>query len=128
MRRTMATNAFGPLMLYQALVPLMKKGEYGRIVNVSRGIGELSILGRSYPAYRISKIVLNIHTRILADELQGTGILVNAMCPGWVRTGMGGIGAPRSLAEGADTAAWLATLPDDGPHGSFFRDHRQIPW
>jgi NAD(P)-dependent dehydrogenase (short-subunit alcohol dehydrogenase family) len=128
MRRTMETNAFGPLMLYQALVPLMKENGYGRIVNVSSGIGELSSLGRSYPAYRISKIVLNIHTRVLAGELEGTGILVNAMCPGWVRTDMGGTGAPRSVADGADTAVWLATLPDDGPHGSLFRDRRQIPW
>lgn len=128
MRRTVETNAWGPLALCQALVPLMKKGGYGRIVNVSSGIGELGDLGPSYPAYRISKIVLNLHTRILAGELRGTGILVNAMCPGWVRTDMGGSGASRSAEEGADTAVWLATIPNNGPNGHFFRDRKQITW
>jgi NAD(P)-dependent dehydrogenase (short-subunit alcohol dehydrogenase family) len=128
MRRTMATNAYGPLMVCQALVPLMKRAGYGRVVNVSSGIGELGSLGPSYPAYRTSKIVLNIHTRILAGELRDTGILVNAVCPGWVRTDMGGPGAPVSVAEGADTAVWLATLPDDGPTGKFFRNQREISW
>jgi NAD(P)-dependent dehydrogenase (short-subunit alcohol dehydrogenase family) len=128
MRRTMETNAYGPLMMCQALVPLMKREGYGRLVNVSSGIGELSGLGPSYPAYRISKIVLNIHTRILAGELRDTGILANAVCPGWVRTDMGGPGASRSVEEGADTAVWLATLPNDGPTGGFFRDRQEIPW
>jgi NAD(P)-dependent dehydrogenase (short-subunit alcohol dehydrogenase family) len=128
MQRTMDTNVYGPLRLVQAFVPLMKKAGYGRVVNVSSGIGELSSLGPSYPAYRLSKIVLNLHTRVLAGELRGTGILVNAMCPGWVRTEMGGPSAPRSPEEGADTAIWLATLPDDGPHGQFFRDRKVIPW
>jgi NAD(P)-dependent dehydrogenase (short-subunit alcohol dehydrogenase family) len=128
MRRTMEVNAFGPLLLVQALVPLLKKGGNGRIVNVSSGIGELGDLGPSYPAYRFSKIALNLHTRVLADELKRTGILVNAMCPGWVRTDMGGPGASRSVEVGADTAVWLATLPDDGPTGKFYRDRREIPW
>jgi NAD(P)-dependent dehydrogenase (short-subunit alcohol dehydrogenase family) len=128
MRRSMDVNVYGPLRLIQAFVPLMKKEGYGRIVNVSSGIGELSSLGPSYPAYRLSKIVLNLHTRVLAGELRGTGILVNAMCPGWVRTDMGGPSAPRSAEEGADTAIWLATLPDDGPQGEFFRDRKVIPW
>jgi NAD(P)-dependent dehydrogenase (short-subunit alcohol dehydrogenase family) len=128
MQRTMDTNVYGPLRLIPAFVPLMKKAGYGRVVNVSSGIGELSSLGPSYPAYRLSKIVLNLHTRVLAGELRGTGILVNAMCPGWVRTEMGGPSAPRSPEEGADTAIWLATLPDDGPHGKFFRDRKVIPW
>jgi NAD(P)-dependent dehydrogenase (short-subunit alcohol dehydrogenase family) len=128
MQHTMDVNVYGPLRLIQAFVPLMKKQGYGRVVNVSSGIGELSSLGPSYPAYRLSKIVLNLHTRILAGELRGTGILVNAMCPGWVRTDMGGPSAPRSAEEGADTAIWLATLPDDGPHGKFFRDRKVIPW
>ena len=128
MRRTVETNAYGPVMMCQALVPLMKQAGYGRIVNVSSGIGELGNLGSSYPPYRTSKIVLNIHTRILAGELRSTGILVNAMCPGWVRTDMGGLGAPVSVEEGADTAVWLATVPDDGPTGKFFRNRREIPW
>jgi NAD(P)-dependent dehydrogenase (short-subunit alcohol dehydrogenase family) len=128
MQRTMDTNVYGPLRLIQAFVPLMKQAGYGRIVNVSSGIGELSSLGPSYPAYRLSKIALNLHTRVLAGELRGTGILLNAMCPGWVRTEMGGPSASRSPEEGADTAIWLATLPDDGPHGGFFRDRKPIPW
>lgn len=128
LQRTLDTNAFGPLMLCQALVPLLRKSGHGRIVNVSSGYGELGNLGSSYPAYSLSKIILNLHTRILADELRSARILVNAMCPGWVRTEMGGPGAPRSIAEGADTAVRLALLPDDGPSGQFFRDRRPISW
>jgi NAD(P)-dependent dehydrogenase (short-subunit alcohol dehydrogenase family) len=125
---TMATNAYGPLLLTQAFVPLMRKNGYGRIVNVSSGIGELSDLGSSWPAYRLSKILLNIQTRIIAGELHSSNILINAMCPGWVRSEMGGPGAPRSVAEGADTIVWLALLPDDGPQGGYFRDRRPIDW
>ncbi len=128
LRLTMDTNAYGPLLLTQAFVPLMRKNGYGRIVNVSSGIGELSDLGSSWPAYRLSKILLNIQTRIIAGELRGNNILINAMCPGWVRTDMGGIGAPRSVEEGADTIVWLALLPDDGPQGGYFRDRRSIDW
>lgn len=128
LRLTMETNAFGPLLLTQAFVPLMRKNGYGRIVNVSSGIGELSDLGSSWPAYRLSKILLNIQTRIIAKELRGSNILINAMCPGWVRTDMGGPGAPRSVEKGADTIVWLALLPDDGPQGGYFRDRRPIDW
>jgi NAD(P)-dependent dehydrogenase (short-subunit alcohol dehydrogenase family) len=128
MRYTMDVNVYGPLRLVQAFVPLMKQAGYGRIVSVSSEAGELTNLGPSYPAYRLSKIMLNLHTRVLAGELQGTGILVNAMCPGWVRTDMGGPSAPRSAEEGADTAIWLATLPDNGPQGKFFQDRKVIPW
>ena len=81
------------------------------------------------PAYRVSKTALNALTVILADELRGTGILVNAVCPGWVRTAMGGSEADRSVEQGADTPVWLvATLPDDGPTGGFFRDGKPLPW
>lgn len=128
MRSTMETNAYGPLMLCQALVPLMKREGHGRLVNVSSGMGELARLEPRDPAYRISKIMLNIYTRVLASELRGTGILVNAVCPGWVRTDMGGPSASLSVEEGADTAVWLATLPDDGPTGKFFRNRQEIPW
>ena len=99
-----------------------------RIVNISSGIGELGSLSSSYPTYRFSKITLNLMTRVLAAELQNSDIKVNAMCPGWVRTDMGGPSAPRSVTQGADTAIWLATLPDDGPHGRFFRDRQAIDW
>jgi NAD(P)-dependent dehydrogenase (short-subunit alcohol dehydrogenase family) len=128
LRLTMDTNAYGPLLLTQAFVPLMRKNGYGRIVNVSSGIGELSDLGSSWPAYRLSKILLNIQTRIIAGELRGNNILINAMCPGWVRTDMGGPGAPLSIEEGADTIVWLALLPDGGPQGGYFRDRRSIDW
>lgn len=85
-------------------------------------------MGSGSPAYRVSKAGLNVMTRILANELRGDGVLVNAACPGWVRTDMGGSGASREVPEGADTPVWLATLPDDGPTGGFFRDREPIPW
>jgi NAD(P)-dependent dehydrogenase (short-subunit alcohol dehydrogenase family) len=127
-KTTMATNADGPLLLTQAFIPLMREHNYGRIINVSSGIGELSDLSSSWPAYRLSKIMLNLQTRIFAQELRGSNILINAMCPGWVRTDMGGSAAPHSVEEGADTAVWLALLPDDGPQGGFFRDRKAIDW
>lgn len=122
------TNLWGALRLTQAVLPLLRKSRQGRIVNVSSGLGQLDEMGGGLPGYRLSKVGLNAVTRMLADELASDGILVNSMCPGWVRTDMGGRGAPRSLAEGADTAIWLATLADDGPTGGFFRDRHPIPW
>jgi NAD(P)-dependent dehydrogenase (short-subunit alcohol dehydrogenase family) len=127
-RDTFETNLYGPLQLAQAVVPLMKANRYGRIVNVSSGQGQLSEMGAGTPAYRIAKTALNALTRILAAEFHASNILVNSMCPGWVRTAMGGEGAPRSAQQGADTAVWLATLPNDGPSGGFFRDRKPIPW
>ena len=127
-RDTLETNFFGPLQLSQAVVPLMKAHAYGRIVNVSSGLGQLAEMGTGTPAYRISKAAINALTRILAAEFRDQNILVNSMCPGWVRTRMGGESATRTPAQGADTAVWLATLPDDGPAGGFFRDRQPIPW
>lgn len=127
-RATLETNTLGPLMLCQALAPLMKKRRYGRIVNISSGQGQLSDMDVGSPAYRVSKTALNALTRTLAAELKGSGILVNSVCPGWARTDMGGPGAPRTVEQGADTAVWLATLPDDGPSGGFFRDRKPIAW
>src|SRR5687768_6388659 len=125
---SLEVNVVGPWALSQAVVPMMKKRRYGRIVNVSSGLGAMSEMMGGYASYRVSKLALNGLTRILADELHGTNILVNTMCPGWVQTEMGGEGAPRPVEKGADTVVWLATLPDGGPTGGFFRDRRQIPW
>lgn len=126
LRSSFETNALGPLHLCQALVPLMPAG--GRIVNVSSGMGQLSDMNGGYPAYRLSKTALNALTRILADELRERGIKVNSVCPGWVRTDMGGPNATRTVSEGADTIVWAATLGTDGPTGGFFRDRQAIPW
>ncbi|MGH9360274.1 MAG: SDR family NAD(P)-dependent oxidoreductase, partial [Thermoanaerobaculia bacterium] len=122
------TNLFGALRLCQAAIPLMRKNGYGRIVNVSSGRGSFAKLAAGGPSYRLSKTALNALTVILANELKETNILVNAMTPGWVRTRLGGMNAVRSTAEGADTAVWLATLPDDGPRGRFFKDRQELPW
>lgn len=125
---TLQANLLGAWQLSQAAVPFMRRGRYGRIVNVSSNMGSMAEMAGGNAAYRVSKVALNALTKILADELRGTNILVNTMSPGWVRTDMGGQNAPLSPAEGADTAVWLATIPDGGPTGGFFRDRRQIPW
>ncbi len=127
-RDTFDVNTLGPLMVANALVPLMRRHDYGRIVNVSSGMGQLSEMDGGYPGYRISKTALNAVTVILARELEGTNIKVNSVCPGWVRTDMGGDKAPRSPEQGADTIVWLATLPEGGPSGGFFRDRKRINW
>ena len=127
-RATMETNVYGPVALCQAFVPLMLKHRYGRVVNVSSGSGQLSTMGDDTPAYNVSKAALNALTRMVADATAGTNVLVNSVCPGWVRTDMGGPRAARSVEHGAETIVWLATLPDGGPTGGFFRDRRRIPW
>lgn len=127
-RLTFDTNVWGPLLLTQALLPLMIKSGYGRIVNLSSGLGQLADMGSGTPAYRMSKTAVNALTRIVAAETRDANILVNSLCPGWVRTDMGGTAAPRSVAQGADTAVWLATLPDNGPTGGYFRDRQSIAW
>ncbi len=127
-RDTFDVNTLGPLMVTKSLLPLMRRNDYGRIVNVSSGMGQLSEMDGGYPGYRISKTALNAVTVILARELEGTNIKANSVCPGWVRTDMGGDKAPRMPEQGADTIVWLATLPEDGPSGGFFRDRRRIDW
>jgi NAD(P)-dependent dehydrogenase (short-subunit alcohol dehydrogenase family) len=127
-RDTLETNLFGAWRLTQAALPLMRRNGYGRIVNLSSGMGQLEEMGGHAPSYRISKVGLNALTRMLTAELGGENIIVNSCCPGWVRTDMGGPSATRSVEEGGDTPYWLATLPDDGPRGSFFRDRKRIPW
>jgi NAD(P)-dependent dehydrogenase (short-subunit alcohol dehydrogenase family) len=128
MKETFETNLLGPLALAQQFIPLMKINKYGRIVNISSTMGSLSQMGSGYAAYRISKTGLNAATRILANETMGHNILINSLCPGWVKTDMGGAGADRSATEGAASAIWLANLPDGGPSGKFFRDKKEIPW
>jgi NAD(P)-dependent dehydrogenase (short-subunit alcohol dehydrogenase family) len=125
---TYGTNTLGPLRMIQAVVPVMLKGGYGRVVNLSSGAGQLAEMGGGFPAYRMSKAALNALTRITAAELGPAPIKVNAMCPGWVRTDLGGPNATRSVEQGAETAVWLATLPEAGPTGGFFRDKAPIAW
>jgi len=127
-RRTLETNLFGAWRLTEEALPLMRKNGYGRIVNISSGMGQLSDMGGHSPAYRLSKTGLNVLTRMLTAELGEENILVNSVCPGWVRTDMGTQSARVSVEEGADTPVWLATLPDDGPRGGFFRNREPIPW
>jgi NAD(P)-dependent dehydrogenase (short-subunit alcohol dehydrogenase family) len=126
-RETLETNALGPLHLAQNLVPLLKSGSSPRIVNMSSGMGALADNYGGHAAYRMSKTLLNAVTAILAAELAGT-IAVNSVCPGWVKTDMGGRNATRDVAEGADTAVWLALDAPATLTGKFVRDHKVIPW
>jgi NAD(P)-dependent dehydrogenase (short-subunit alcohol dehydrogenase family) len=128
LRHVLETNTFGAYRVTQALALGMRDRGWGRIVNVSSGMGQLSDMYGGYPAYRLSKAGLNVLTRIYAYELRGTGVLVNSVCPGWVRTDMGGPSASLSPEEGVETIVWAATLPDDGPTGGFFRYKQPIPW
>ena len=128
MDEAMRTHVYGPLKLIQGVVPMMRRGGYGRIVNVASTLGQLSAIGPGWPAYRISKAALNALTGVVAAELAEAPILVNSVCPGWTRTALGGDSAPRSVETGADTIVWLALLDGDGPRGQFFQDRRPIAW
>lgn len=138
MRSTFETNVLAVARMIQALLPLMKAQNYGRIVNISTEMASLTSLGSDYyplaPSYRLSKVGLNGLTAILAKELQGTDILVNAYSPGWLQTDMGGSNAPLTADEGAETAVYLATLPESGAQGKFFAEMRKfggaiaLPW
>lgn len=125
-RTAMQTNLFGAWRVTQALLPLLLRSAHPRIVNVSSGAGSITEMTGGTPAYSVSKAALNALTRLLADELRGDRVLVNAVCPGWVATDMGGGGRP--VPEGAAGVVWAATLPDGGPTGGFFRDGRPIAW
>lgn len=135
LRETFETNFFAPVLITQKLAPLMMKHRYGRIVNISSTMGsfhemDISPLSSSLTAsaYRLSKAAINAATILQAKELSGYNILVNTVCPGWVRTDMGGPNAPLSVEQGAKTPVWLANLPDGGPTGKFFRSMKEIPW
>lgn len=127
-RDTMQTNVYGPLLLSRLAIPIMKSRRHGRIVNLSSSMGSLTEMGAGYIAYRLSKAGINVVTRVLAAETEGMGILVNSVDPGWVQSGMGGSSATRTLYKGAETVVWLATIPDSGPSGLFFRDRKPILW
>lgn len=125
-RRAFETNTLGALRVSAAISPFLSKG--GAIVNVSSGMGQLSEMNGGAYAYRLSKTALNAVTRILSNELSGRGICVNSVCPGWVKTDMGGPGASRSVEKGAETIVWLLLLGSQGPQGQFLRDQRPIAW
>jgi NAD(P)-dependent dehydrogenase (short-subunit alcohol dehydrogenase family) len=126
--QTLQTNTFGQLEVTQAVLPYLRQAAAARVINVSSGYGQLDGLSADVPSYCLSKLALNGLTIMLAEALQTDRIAVNSMCPGWVRTDMGGPNATRSIEEGADTAVWLA---DEAPHeltGKFFRSREEIPW
>ena len=130
LRATLDVNLVGAWRVAEAVVPGMVRAGYGRVVNLTSSYGSLALMdsGR-HPAYRVSKTALNAFTRMLAGELSGTGVLVNAADPGWTRSGMGGQSVPRGPEEGADTPVWLATLPDgDETTGGLFAGRRPLPW
>jgi NAD(P)-dependent dehydrogenase (short-subunit alcohol dehydrogenase family) len=136
LRATFETNVFGAFVVTRALLPLIRKSSFGRIVNMSSSLGSLASIGDPNspfyqvvcPAYQMSKAALNALTVVFAKELKDTNIKVNSACAGWVRTDLGTERAPLSVEEGADTPVWLATLPDDGPTGGFFNSRRPAPW
>jgi NAD(P)-dependent dehydrogenase (short-subunit alcohol dehydrogenase family) len=124
---TLQTNFYGAYRLTVALLDLLRASAHPRIVNVSSGMGGVAEMGGWSPGYRVSKAALNAMTRILSTELRDSGFLVNSACPGFVNTDMGGqFGAKKSVQDGAAGIVWLATLPDDGPSGGFFRDGKPV--
>ncbi len=123
----MDVNYYGPMRMSTTFLPLLRNGNDARIINISSGMGTLDDLFGAYAAYRLSKAGLNAQTILLSNDLRGENIKVFAMCPGWVRTEMGGADATRSVEQGADTAIWLASTPD-AETGKFYRDRREISW
>jgi NAD(P)-dependent dehydrogenase (short-subunit alcohol dehydrogenase family) len=121
------TNLLGAWRVVLATLPLLRRSPHPRIVNVSSESGSLAVMGAGPPAYQVSKAALDAFTITLAAELRGQGILVNAVCPGWVATDMGGRGG-RPVADGAVSVIWAVDLPDDGPTGGFFRDGAPLQW
>lgn len=123
---TIEINGLGPWRVTRALTPMMAQD--ARIVNVSSGMGGIAEMGSGYFGYRASKAMLNVLTRTLSRELHTRGIMVNSVCPGWVRTDLGGPSATRSVEQGAAGIVWAATLPPGGPTNGFFRDGKPIAW
>ncbi len=121
------TNFFGVILLVQAFLPMLKSADEARIINIASGMGAFNEMWAGHLAYRTSKTALNGLTMVLSKDLANTNIKVNSMCPGWVQTDMGGMSAPRSVQQGADTAFWLATATNIET-GRFYRDRREIAW
>jgi len=136
LRDVFETNFFGAVSVTQAMLPLLRKSDAGRIVNISSSLGSLTLAAdptNPYAEFKVfdydaSKAALNSLTIHLAHELRETPIKVNSACPGWIKTDLGGENAPGTVASGADTPVWLATLPADGPNGGFFNSRLPVPW
>jgi NAD(P)-dependent dehydrogenase (short-subunit alcohol dehydrogenase family) len=128
LRRMFETNTIGPLLVSQTFLPLLRHSQSGRIINVSSGAGQLSDAGTWAPAYSISKTALNGVTCQFAAALADSNIAVNSVCPGWVKTDMGGREATRSVEQGADSIVWLATEAPQTMTGLLIRDRKPIPW
>jgi NAD(P)-dependent dehydrogenase (short-subunit alcohol dehydrogenase family) len=126
-REALEVNLLGAWRTSLTLLPLLRASGQGRIVNVSSEAGSLASMDGGTPAYTVSKAALNALTRMLASELRRDRIIVNAVCPGWVASDMGGPGG-RPVTEGAASVLWAVDLPDDGPTGGFYRDGRPVPW
>jgi len=123
---TITVNTIGPWRIVKAIASLLAQN--ARVVNVSSGMGAFTEMGSGYFGYRASKAALNVLTRTVAQEVSSRGIMVNSVCPGWVKTDMGGANAPRSVEQGASGIVWAATLAPGGPSGGFFRDGKPIGW
>jgi NAD(P)-dependent dehydrogenase (short-subunit alcohol dehydrogenase family) len=119
-------NSIGAFIVIREFLPFMNKG--GRIINVSSGAGALWDMSTYAPAYSISKTTLNAITKQFAAALMDEKIAVNSVCPGWVRTDMGGMGATRSVKKGAESIVWLATDAPQSKTGLFWRDKKVIDW
>ncbi|MFJ7495816.1 SDR family oxidoreductase [Streptomyces sp. NPDC097727] len=126
-RLTLETNLFGAWRTTQEFLPVLRRSAHPRVVNVSSESGSLERMSGGTPAYGVSKAALNALTRKLADELRAERILVNAVCPGWIATDMGGPGGG-PVDQGAASVVWAATLPDSGPTGGFFRNGEPLAW
>ena len=126
--RSLQVNTLAPIRLINALLPLLERVDDARIVNLSSGMGQLADMGGNYPGYRLSKTALNAVTRIFAAELDSARFSVNSVCPGWVRTDMGGADADLAPEEGVDTVVWLATDGKARGSGGFYRQRRLIDW
>ncbi len=124
--KTINTNTIGPFLVIKNFLPYIPN--YGRIINVSGGLGSLNEMIDKAAAYSISKTALSAVTKQFSLNLLNRNISINAVCPGWVRTDMGGKNAPRSVEEGVETVIWLAIKAPQDITGKFFRDKKEINW